>query len=88
LQVVAPDAAGADVAASGADAAGGFLAAFWTPPCPLHAPRPVAADVVPSLQTVEAGSAARAGNANVNANNGIARKRPTSLFFMEFHSRK
>jgi hypothetical protein len=31
----------------------GFAAAFLsTPPCPVHAPRPVVAVVVPSLQTV------------------------------------
>jgi hypothetical protein len=30
-----------------------LVAAFWTPPCPLHAPRPEDADAVPSLQVVE-----------------------------------
>jgi hypothetical protein len=38
------------------------LVAFCTPPWPLHAPRPVAVDVVPSLQVVGAvESAAAAG---------------------------
>ena len=48
-------AAGAAVAAGAAavaSAAGLLFDAFWTPPCPLHAPRPVAVEVVPSLQVV------------------------------------
>jgi hypothetical protein len=47
-------AAGVPVSAvGGAVAAGaGAAALFCTPPCPLHAPRPVAAEVVPSLQVV------------------------------------
>jgi hypothetical protein len=55
-------------AGAGAAAAGGaadvVLVAFCTPPCPLHAPLPVADEVVPSLQVVRpslAGVAAGAG---------------------------
>jgi len=53
--------AGADAAAGAAVVAGAGAAAsdaglvfdpFWTPPWPLHAPRPVAVEVVPSLQVV------------------------------------
>ena len=46
-----------------ASEAGLLFDAFWTPPWPLHAPRPVAVEVVPSLQVVgvpEAGGAAGA----------------------------
>jgi hypothetical protein len=53
-------AAGAAVVSS---AAGLLFDAFCTPPCPLHAPRPVAVEVVPSLQVVgvpDAGGAAGA----------------------------
>jgi hypothetical protein len=45
-------AAGVDAAAGAADPAGVALAALFTPPWPLHAPRPLLAEVVPSLQTV------------------------------------
>ena len=42
-------AAGAVATGAGAAAAAEVLAAFCTPPCPLHAPFPVAVEVVPSL---------------------------------------
>jgi hypothetical protein len=63
LQVAgAPAAAGAEEAgaAAGAAAAGAAAAAFCTPPWPLHAPRPVAVEVVPSLQVVAAAVSAAA----------------------------
>jgi hypothetical protein len=59
-------AAGAAVAAGAAavaSAAGLLFDAFWTPPCPLHAPRPVAVEVVPSLQVVGVPEAAGAAGA-------------------------
>jgi hypothetical protein len=92
LQVLGvPDAAGAAGAAgaSAAGAAGAALvaAAFWTPPCPLHAPRPVAVEVVPSLQVVGApGSAASAGSASMNVINGTARNPTRFVFFMMVRS--
>lgn len=49
----------AGTAALPGDAAG----VFCTPPCPLQAPRPLAADVVPSLHVVEPAGAAAAGAA-------------------------
>jgi hypothetical protein len=65
--------AGADAAAAGAavaageavvaSAAGLLFEAFWTPPWPLHAPRPVAVEVVPSLQAVGVPDAAGAAGA-------------------------
>ena len=86
LQVVGvPDVAGAAAAGSGAAAAGAavVLAAFWTPPCPLHAPRPVAVEVVPSLQVVGAlESAARVGSAKLNTIKGTASNPTSVVFFM------
>jgi hypothetical protein len=82
LQVVGvPEAA----AAAGAAAAGAALVepAFWTPPCPLHAPRPVAVEVVPSLQVVGVvESAACAGSPNMNAIKGAARSPARFVLFM------
>jgi len=49
--------AGAEVGASNA---GLLLEGFCTPPWPLHAPRPVAMEVVPSLQVVGVPDAAGA----------------------------
>jgi hypothetical protein len=70
-------------AAAGASVAGLLFDAFCTPPWPLHAPRPVAVDVVPSLQVVGAApSAARAGNANAITNKGIASRAMRIMFFM------
>jgi hypothetical protein len=62
-------AAGAGAAAAGAAAAAAVVfGAFLTPPWLLHAPFPVAVDVVPSAHVVGAAeSAARAGSANANA---------------------
>jgi hypothetical protein len=96
LQVVGvPEAGGAagaaGEAAAGAGAAGAAdwaAAVFWTPPWPLHAPRPVAVEVVPSLQTVGAlDSAARADRpiANTNIIKDPARS-PVSLVFFMIHS--
>jgi hypothetical protein len=74
--------------ATGADAAAGaavVLAAFWTPPWPLHAPRPVAVEVVPSLQVVgalESESAARVGSARLSAIKGTASNPTSFIFFM------
>ena len=52
--------AGAEVGASNA---GLLLEGFCTPPWPLHAPRPVAMEVVPSLQVVGVPDAAGAAGA-------------------------
>jgi hypothetical protein len=63
-------AAGAAVvagAAAVASAAGLLFDAFWTPPWPLHAPRPVAVEVVPSLQVVGVPDAAGSGAAAAGA---------------------
>jgi hypothetical protein len=60
LQVTVLAAGVAGAAAAGA--VGADLAAFCTPPWPLHAPLPVAWDVVPSLQVVGAASSARAAD--------------------------
>ena len=83
-------AAGAAVAAGAAavaSAAGLLFDAFWTPPCPLHAPRPVAVEVVPSLQVVGAPeSAARVGSAKLNTIKGTARNPTSFVFFMKLHS--
>jgi hypothetical protein len=98
LQVLlAPDAAGAAGAAGGAAAAAGAAGAlagelvepFWTPPWPLHAPRPVADDVVPSLQVVGVvESAAVAGNAvtTPKASSAAAIRPQGFLLFMRIHS--
>jgi hypothetical protein len=84
-------AAGAAVAGAGgaAGAAAGAVveAAFWTPPCPLQAPFPVAEEVVPSLQVVAAvASAAKAGSDNANAIKGAAMSPTRFRFFMKVHS--
>jgi len=89
LQVVGvPDAAGAAGAAAGsAGAAASALlaAAFCTPPWPLHAPRPVAVEVVPSLHVVGAAeSAALAGSPSMNTIKGSARRPARFVFFMDF----
>jgi hypothetical protein len=94
LQVlVPPDAAGAagaaGVAAGAAAAAGAAEEPFWTPPWPLHAPRPVAEEVVPSLQVVGAGeSAAVAGNAvaTPRASSDAAMVPHRLLLFIRIHS--
>ncbi len=91
LQVVGvPDAAGAAGAAAGsagAAAAALLAAAFCTPPWPLHAPRPVAVEVVPSLHVVGAlESAACAGSPSMNAIKGTARNPARLVFFMKVHS--
>jgi hypothetical protein len=87
LQVAgAPDDAGAVEAgaAAGAAAAGAAAAAFCTPPWPLHAPRPVAVDVVPSLQVVAAGvSAAAPCIPRANTVKDTARNPARFVFFME-----
>jgi hypothetical protein len=73
--VAAAGAAGAE--AEVAAAAGLLGVAFWTPPCPLQAPFPVAEEVVPSLQVVgvldDAGAAgaAVAGAAGAAAGAGV-----------------
>jgi hypothetical protein len=78
-------AAGAAVAAGAAAVAGLLFDAFWTPPCPLHAPRPVAVEVVPSLQVVGAlESAARVGSAKLNTIKGTASNPTSVVFFMMF----
>jgi hypothetical protein len=71
-------AAGAAGAEAEVAAAAGLLGvAFWTPPCPLQAPFPVAEEVVPSLQVVgvldDAGAAgaAVAGAAGAAAGAGV-----------------
>jgi hypothetical protein len=81
-------AAGAAAAGAAGAAAGAVVeAAFWTPPCPLQAPFPVAEEVVPSLQVVEAvASAAEAGSDNANAIKGTAMSPTRFRFFMEVHS--
>jgi hypothetical protein len=62
-------AAGAAVAGAAAAAveseAGLLFDAFCTPPWPLHAPRPEAVEVVPSLQVVGVADAAGAAGAEV-----------------------
>jgi hypothetical protein len=89
LQVAgAPDDAGAVEAgaAAGAAAAGeaAAAAAFCTPPWPLHAPRPVAVDVVPSLQVVAAGvSAAAPCIPRANTVKDTARNPARFVFFMD-----
>jgi hypothetical protein len=71
-------------AAAGSPEAGLLFDAFWTPPWPLHAPRPVAVEVVPSLQVVGAlESAACAGSPNMNAIKGTARSPTRFVFFMK-----
>jgi hypothetical protein len=64
-----------------------LLGAFCTPPWPLHAPRPVAAEVVPSLQVVAAvSSAAKAGSDNANTIRGAAINAKNLVFFMKDYS--
>ena len=89
LELDAAAAAGAAVAgfasgvAAAVVAAAVVLAAFFTPPCPLHAPRPLAVDVVPSLQVVgSVESAACAGNPNTNTIKGAATNPMRLVFFM------
>jgi hypothetical protein len=88
LQVVAPPVvAVAAGAAAGAGAAGvvDVEAAFWTPPWPLHAPLPVALEVVPSLHVVGAAvSAAWVGSAIANANSGAAMTLNKDALSMEY----
>jgi len=77
----AATAAGAVLAA--APAAGAAAAAFLTPPWPLHAPRPVAVDVVPSLQVVGVlESAAWPSGASINTNKGPAMIQARFLVFI------
>lgn len=91
LQVVGvPDAAGAAGTAgaaagsAGAAAAALSVAAFCTPPWPLHAPLPVAVEVVPSLHVVGAPeSAARTGSPSMNTIKGTARNPARIVFFMD-----
>jgi hypothetical protein len=89
LQVVLPAAAvPAGVAgANGAAATGevaGVDAAFCLPPWPLQAPRPVAVEVVPSLQVVVAAvSSAWLGKVNTNINRGAARAPIILIFFTQ-----
>jgi hypothetical protein len=78
------DAAGVLVAGAAAPAAAG--ADFCTPPWPLQVPLPVEVVVVPSLQVVGAGSAARLGIASANTSIGAAIRAATVIFFMEIHS--
>jgi hypothetical protein len=49
-------------------------------------PLPVEVVVVPSLQVVLAGSAARLGIANAKTNTGAASRPATVIFFMNVHS--
>jgi hypothetical protein len=68
----APDGAGVAAGAAGAaDAAlavgAGVLVAFCLPPWPLHAPLPVAVEVVPSLHVVEPALPEAAGGAAAGA---------------------
>jgi hypothetical protein len=49
-------------------------------------PLPVEVVVVPSLQVVGAGSAAKLGIAKVNASNGAAMNPAAAIFFMKVHS--
>jgi hypothetical protein len=81
-------AAGAAVAGAAGAAAGAVVAvAFWTPPCPLQAPFPVAEEVVPSLQVVAAvESAAPAGSDNANTIKGAAMSPTRFRFFMKVYS--
>jgi len=87
--VAAAGAAAAGAAAvagaeTGASNAGLLLDGFCTPPWPLHAPRPVAVEVVPSLQVVGAPeSAARVGSAKLNTIKGTARNPTSFVFFMK-----
>jgi len=64
-------------------AAAVLLAAFWTPPWPLQAPLPVAAEVVPSLQVVGLVVSAWLGSANANISSGAA-KTTKLVFFIKF----
>jgi hypothetical protein len=76
-------AAGAGVAAGVAEAAAVVFAAFCTPPWPLQAPLPVAADVVPSLQVVGAAAVESAWLAIdiANIKMGAARAPRSMVFF-------
>jgi hypothetical protein len=74
---------GADAAAGEAAEAAGVFGDFWTPPWLLHAPFPVAVEVVPSAHVVGAAeSAARAGNADANAITAAASSPMRFIFFM------
>ncbi len=66
-------AAGAVAAGVAAGDVAEVLAGFRTPPWPLHAPRPVAADVVPSLHVVGSVEAACPGIASVTMSRGAAK---------------
>jgi hypothetical protein len=81
-------AAGAAVAGAAGAAAGAVVEeAFWTPPCPLQAPFPVAEEVVPSLQVVAAvESAAPAGSDSANTIKGAAMSPTRFRFFMKVYS--
>jgi hypothetical protein len=80
-------AAGAAGAGAVAAAAGVLFEAFWTPPWPLHAPLPVAEDVVPSLHVVgSVESAAQAGSAKAQIIKGAAMNPRKLVFFMKAHS--
>lgn len=60
--------------------------AFCTPPWPLHAPLPVAVEVVPSLQVWVGGVevvSARLGSDIVSASIGAARMVAMFIFFMK-----
>lgn len=91
LQEVPPELVAAAPPADGAGAAGaagtGDVAVldgedFCLPPWPLQAPRPVAADVVPSLQVVVAWvSSAWLGTVNTNSSSGAARAPMRFLLF-------
>jgi hypothetical protein len=75
--------------AAGAVAAAAVAAAavdFCTPPWLLQAPRPVAVDVVPSLQVVGAGESASAWIAHANMSSGSATIGARGLRFIESYS--
>ena len=87
LQMLGVDAAAsAGAAVAGLPAAGTAAVAldsFFTPPCPLHAPRPEAVDVVPSLQVLASlESAACDGSPKMNAINGAAIRPIRFVLFM------
>jgi hypothetical protein len=83
-------AAGTGVAAGAGSAvaalAGLALVVFCIPPWPLQVPLPVDVLVVPSLQVVVGGSAARLGMANANISKGAA-MRPAIVVFLIKNSR-
>jgi hypothetical protein len=80
-------AAGVGVAAGAGSAvaavAGLALVAFCIPPWPLQVPLPVDVLVVPSLQVVVGGSAAKLGMANANTSRGAAMKLAIVVFFIK-----